>query len=1341
MNLHSISSARSITGLTMHGVKTATALGVAAAMAFTSVSVVATPQVAIAQTVGNQAATGDGTSEATAIDADGIANGVIAETIDLQVGQNVIQGKAVFLDSTSATNANNSALPEGTRLYMQWIDGSDGQVSPIYTTVTHDDLPGLLGGDGTYAFIVPVWTDANGVGHKFEQSYRFRVWAEDLTNAAGQELRQVRSAPGIVPGFNTLSVRSAGALTDPVSKNVKRADIFFYTMPDASLAEMATESVPGKDYTVTGRVWAESGDGSLAVHAAYRGSGDVDLAGWTVIMASLTQAGHDAVAAATKDLGANEAAKVQADLLSQHPEYIAGVVKTTTDADGQYKLRMPETSSLNGVGSMDALYGFVMDPNGVIWPAFSAWTDPEFVAPDAQDSTTPAAIPSPLAGHSWFNVNFATVLYDDITIDIPEFNALPYNPANPDNQGKPATVGDTLTLTHDGEIAPAPWVSKVQWVATYTDASGDTQQVVVAESPVTSADQIDGLTLKADDVLKATGGQNAVVVATLLSGNTEKNMNIVAADSALVVAGKAYADTYDGEYTAPVIALPGKVAGTSDEPVFYRNGNEAAPLEAPAGTTFAVDPDSVPAGWTVTVDKDGVVTVAVPDTATPADYQNALKVIATYTDGTKDILPLKVVQQDPRDPNADIDGDNIPNKYDPDMDGDGINNDDELEVGLDPYDAADGTGDSDGDGAADADESFVPQTADGKDIAVPQGVDENGKPTGMGRVPSLSDAQVATDNDYTAANVPEAQQPTQAGYDQVMPNGKTDMVEVLFGDTFATAPGHDRVPDINDGPAGNLDGDQWDNAHDPDADGDGINNADELATTGTNNPLNPLNPDTTGDGISDGAEDWDGDKLPNANESIVPAGWVDDANGDGLGDTVITDRNPHNDRADLMDALSDDIDGDGLKNWEDGDIDGDGINNADEGAIGSDPYNKYSLDPTGQKTDGEFDFDGDGVTNADESDVPEGAVPDENGDGMGDTVQTDRNGDGDADILDKYKEVSGSYDVTSGVFPGGTYTADLNIKDNAINRDETGTTAPTLERVVFTEDGLPTNPGQTWTISPDGATATSNDGWELTLDQETGKARITVPEGASTGTTLTFETEATYSNGDTETIALTVSPEARQIAGFSFGQCIGEDGDTAAANPLFYLLPLGILGMLTQIELPLPENVKQMMNQFKMVGDTGMEQPQFIQDINRQIAATGIKVNAAGLGAMVALTLAATLVALYYLTKCTTMDQEHPHGQPWNFEGLKNMEGMGSSDQAADPAAGSSQDAAPDPNAGTDPAATEAGATEAGATDPAAGADPAATDPAAGTDPAATEAGATDPAATDPAATDPEAQP
>ena len=103
---------------------------------------------------------------------------------------------------------------------------------------------------------------------------------------------------------------------------------------------------------------------------------------------------------------------------------------------------------------------------------------------------------------------------------------------------------------------------------------------------------------------------------------------------------------------------------------------------------------------------------------------------------------------------------------------------------------------------------------------------------------------------------------------------------------------------VNTDPEGDLDGDGLPNEVDPDADGDGVNNADEIEAG-----LDPLNPDTNGDGVSDGDEDTDNDGIENSEESEVPDGKSDGQldGHDNLGAVDKTD-NDGDGKADIVDA-------------------------------------------------------------------------------------------------------------------------------------------------------------------------------------------------------------------------------------------------------------------------------------------------------------------------------------------------------------------------------------------------------------------------------------------------------
>ncbi len=143
----------------------------------------------------------------------------------------------------------------------------------------------------------------------------------------------------------------------------------------------------------------------------------------------------------------------------------------------------------------------------------------------------------------------------------------------------------------------------------------------------------------------------------------------------------------------------------------------------------------------------------------------------------------------------------------------------------------------------------------------------------------------------------------------------------------------------------------------PDTDGDGLTDGEEVKRYHTN----PLNPDTDGDGLSDGDEvhkyhtdptkfDTDGDGLSDGDEVFKyhTNPLAVDTDGDGLsdGEEILKYR---------TDPLKIDTDGDGLSDWEEvkiyhtdplnPDTDGDGLTDGDE-------VHRYHTDPLNQDTDG-----------------------------------------------------------------------------------------------------------------------------------------------------------------------------------------------------------------------------------------------------------------------------------------------------------------------------------------------------------------------------------------------------
>jgi uncharacterized repeat protein (TIGR01451 family) len=152
---------------------------------------------------------------------------------------------------------------------------------------------------------------------------------------------------------------------------------------------------------------------------------------------------------------------------------------------------------------------------------------------------------------------------------------------------------------------------------------------------------------------------------------------------------------------------------------------------------------------------------------------------------------------------------------------------------------------------------------------------------------------------------------------------------------------------------------------DPDSDGDGVNDVDELKL-GTD----PFNKDSDGDGIFDNVE------LSQTGGS-GPFSAID-TDGDGKIDALDTDSD--GDGKLDKDEGTNDLDGDGKGNWRDPDDDGDGLPTATETKIGTDPY----------KPDTDGDGIGDGVEVGSDPNKP----LDTDGDGKIDALDDDDDNDG-----------------------------------------------------------------------------------------------------------------------------------------------------------------------------------------------------------------------------------------------------------------------------------------------------------------------------------------------------------
>lgn len=332
----------------------------------------------------------------------------------------------------------------------------------------------------------------------------------------------------------------------------------------------------------------------------------------------------------------------------------------------------------------------------------------------------------------------------------------------------------------------------------------------------------------------------------------------------------------------------------------------------------------------------------------------------------------------------DADGDGIPNSTEgsADNDGDGIPNHQDI--------------DSDGDGILDNVEAFLASA-----YVAPSGNDTDGD--------GLDDAY-DTDNGGTDLSSPQNTDGT----------GDPDYLDTDSDD--------DGVPDSIEGNDNNLNGVADTTPSGTDTDGDGLDDAFDTDNGGT--PVVTL--DSDGDGIDDYQDtNDDGDlDLTSAEDDNTNLDWSDDFT-DGGG--VVPDYlfNPDFDGDGVVDTLDPDSDNDGIPDADEdagtgydptGDIDSDGIPNyldpVDGSATGGypayvDSNNDGISDAFDTDLDGVPDFkdadsDGDGIV-----DLVEAGGTDSDGDGQIDTF-TDTDGDGLHDAYDDYDSGSGGGEVTSG---------------------------------------------------------------------------------------------------------------------------------------------------------------------------------------------------------------------------------------------------------------------------------------------------------------------------------------
>ena len=269
--------------------------------------------------------------------------------------------------------------------------------------------------------------------------------------------------------------------------------------------------------------------------------------------------------------------------------------------------------------------------------------------------------------------------------------------------------------------------------------------------------------------------------------------------------------------------------------------------------------------------------------------------------------------------------------------------------------------------------------------------------------------------------------------DGIVDDGESDPTDACDPNVYAIPEGdcdNDGISNADEDTNGNgmYDEGLETDANNPDTDGDGYTDGEEVNDL-ESDPLNPCDPDVYA--LADG--DCDNDGLTNADEDTNGNGMYDegletdannpDTDGDGYTDGEEVndlDSDPLNPcDPDPLALDTNDCDNDGLTNAEEAvegtdplvaDTDGDGINDGDEvNDTDSDPLNPCDPDVYAV-ADG--DCDNDGITNADE---------DTNGNGMYDEgLETDANNpDTDGDGYLDGEETTGTDNEDSEVIPEG----------------------------------------------------------------------------------------------------------------------------------------------------------------------------------------------------------------------------------------------------------------------------------------------------------------------------------
>ncbi len=463
----------------------------------------------------------------------------------------------------------------------------------------------MAGGDGTYAFDLPTFTDANGVEHKFTfiptSSQRLKIWlAPGQVSADGNELVTFRPVVGNTPGFSTPTTAGAFYLA---GANLQRASIYVAELPTTDTLnklvgdpknwrydDAGPDSNPGvvtqDTNRVSGSVWWETSKNGTTFPTS-TGENFVDQTadeaknGFRVVTAALTAEGVAALKSTQDADNANDKVKEQLAILEAHPEYIQEVVIAPV-IDGKYTAHFTDDIDTDG------LYQFVLNPKGEVQTAYSNYPVPAYGNPREYTHSNPFVV-----GQQVYNSHFALVPnLENYQIDITNF----------DTTSKTALPGETAVADVNavfslGQVTEIVWqaggkeISRTE-VASLADAKKAAEFTVPMDMTADTIYDVElvvnGVTVDADSFLAKMPTDADKYTAT--GGTLEKGYG--EATKADEVVAKVTTDYPAGSADQPVVEVaPNYVSKLPD-------GTKAGDYHIPVIVTY---PDGTKDTTTVTV--------------------------------------------------------------------------------------------------------------------------------------------------------------------------------------------------------------------------------------------------------------------------------------------------------------------------------------------------------------------------------------------------------------------------------------------------------------------------------------------------------------------------------------------------------------------------------------------------------------------------------------------------------------------------------------------------------------------------------------------------------------------